>query len=188
MPLEIKLYTSTDELPPLIKQQIIDFLRIHYPEGFMGENQFRNWTTDPNILIPHHMVMVENERLISHTEIVWKDFAHNGIDYKLYGLSGVMTYPEFQHRGYGTQVLEAATDFIRGTSADIAMFHCDHSLKDFYSGAGWIAIETGVTLIGDPENPTVAEELLMMLFLTEKGKEHRIDFETIPFYFEETTW
>jgi hypothetical protein len=52
----------------------------------------------------------------------------------------------------------------------------------------WIPIETAVTLEGNPDNLTQSDELLMMMFLTEKSKKHRNDFATIPIYFGETTW
>lgn len=185
---EIKFYETTYDLPPLIKQQIIDFLRINYPEGFKGKNQFRDWTSNSDHSNTSHIVIAENNRVISHTEILWKSLKHNNIHYKVYGLSGVLTYPEFRNMGYGTQVVAEGTRFIQDSDADIGMFHCDCSLKEFYASNGWIPMDTATTLIGDRDHPTASDEMLMMQFLTEKARSHRADFENIPFYFGDTTW
>ncbi len=184
---EIKFFPTTQDLPPLIRQQILDFLRMFYPGGFTGANQFRDWTSTPEDH-PRHIVMLESERVISHAEVVWKYLDHNGVHYKAYGLSSVLTYPEFQRQGYGNQVIAAGTEYITKTDADLGLFHCEPELTDFYGRYGWEAMPSAQTLIGDPQHPTVSEELLMMLFLTDKAKSHRTDFETLPFYFGESTW
>ncbi len=185
---ETLIFPTTNALPPVIKQQILDFLRINYPEGFRGGNRLRDWTsTSENH--PAHIVIVEHERLISHTEILWKWLAHNGFTYKAYGLSGVLTYPEFRGQGYGMQIVRAGTNYIKASDADLGMFNCHPSLKGFYyTSTDWIAMETSVTLVGDRQHPLPSDELLMMLFLTERAKSHRGDFESIPIYFGEDTW
>lgn len=184
---EIKLFPTTEALPASIKQQILDFLRINYPEGFMGDNQFRDWTSTPENH-PAHLVIIEHDRVISHTEILWKMIEHHGRPYKVYGLSGVLTYPEFRGHGYGVKIVAAGTEYIRQTDADVGMFHCDAALKPFYERLGWTPMETAVTLVGDKDNPVPADELLMMLFLSETAQRHRENFETHPIYFGANTW
>jgi hypothetical protein len=68
------------------------------------------------------------------------------------------------------------------------MFHCDHNLGRWYEDCGWTALPNAITLIGDENQPAVRDELLMMLFLSEKAAAHRTDFENIPFYFGDSTW
>lgn len=183
----IKVFPTTQALPSGIKQQILDFLRINYPEGFMEHNQFRDWTSTPENH-PAHIVLIENDRLISHTEILWKLIDHNGVTYKVYGLSGVMTYPEFRGYGYGTQIIAVGTDYIRETDADVGMFHCDSALRPFYERVEWIPMATAITHVGARDNPMVSDELLMMMFLSETAQRHREDFETLPIYFGPHTW
>jgi hypothetical protein len=67
-------------------------------------------------------------------------------------------------------------------SIRLRMFYCDHTLRRFYESCGWLA------LVGDAGHPQPSDELLMMLFLSEKGKTHQADFENTPFYFGESTW
>jgi GNAT superfamily N-acetyltransferase len=158
-----------------------------WPEGFVGKNRLRDWiSTDDNHSIS--IVLVEQDILISHTEVVWKYLDHAGETYKVYGLSGVLTYPAFRRHGYGKRIVERGTAYINASDADIAMFHCDKSLKEFYARCGWIPMETAITYVGSKTNPTISTELLMMRFLSDHGKKCKQAFETVPFYFGEDTW
>ena len=182
-----ELIYPDNEIPPQWKCQILCFLRMMWPKGFMGENRLRDWiSTEDNHSIS--IMLVEQNILISHTEVVWKYLDHAGETYKAYGLSGVLTYPAFRGQGYGKRIVERGTAYIDASDADIAMFHCDKSLKEFYMRCGWIPMETAVTYVGPKTNPYVSNELLMMRFYSEHGKKSRPAFETIPFYFGEDTW
>ena len=182
-----ELIYPDEQLPPHLKCQILCILRMMWPEGFTGQNRLRDWISaegDHSISI----MLVENDILISHTQVVWKYLSHAGETYKTYGLSGVLTYPAFRKQGYGRQIVDRGTAYIDATDADIAMFHCDKSLKTFYSASGWTPMETAITYVGPKDHPVVSSELLMMRFLSGHGKKSRQAFETIPFYFGEDTW
>lgn len=183
---ELNFFPS-DELPSDLKWQILSFLRITWPEGFMGENRLRDWISNESDH-PSHFVFVENGILISHTEVVCKHLAHAGETYKVYGLSGVFTYPSFRGQGYGRRIVDAGTKYIRGSDADVGMLHCDFGLEPFYSKSGWIPMMTATTRIGSRDEPIISEELMMMLFLSEKGRQGRSVFEHEPVYFGGSTW
>ncbi len=183
---EEKVYTSRD-LPPDLKSQILCFLRIMWPEGFRGKNRLRDWIT-PEEDHPISIVLVESGILISHTQVVWRQLEHAGVTYKAYGLTGVFTYPAFRGQGYGKRVVELGTARILAGDGDLGIFHCDHSLREFYAGLGWIPMETAVTLEGPRESPAVNSELMMMRYLTPHGAEGRKAFESLPLYFGEYTW
>ncbi len=182
------LVTPQTQLPPDIACQILSFLRITWPEGFLGENRLRDWITREE----HHplsFALVEHGLLIAHAQVVWKMLEHAGVRYKTYGITGVFTYPSFRGQGYGLQVVQAATDYIAQSDADIGMFHCDPELKAFYAQAGWLPMEGAVTLIGARANPVVTNELMMMQFYSEKGRCGKETFLTVPVFFDEdSTW
>ena len=180
-------YESDDELPDDLKLQALCFLRINYPEGFQGENQTRDWLHNTSDEPIHIAITTPNRILASYCAVVRKPLTHTCETFNCWGLTGVMTYPAFRRRGLGTRAVTVGTRMIKENAADIGMFHCDHSLKHFYESCGWLALENAVTLVGDENKPEVSDELLMMLFLSEKGKVHRADFENTPFYFGEST-
>lgn len=176
-----------DQLPIDLKCQILSFLRINYPEGFIGENRLRDWISTPD----NHSVsfmLVEQNILISHTEVVWKYLDHAGETYKAYGLTGVFTYPAFRGQGYGEQIVNVGTAYIDASDADIGIFHCAPNLKAFYARSGWTPIETAITLVGSPDAPVTSDELMMLRFLSQTGEKGRHNFENTPLYFGEDTW
>jgi GNAT superfamily N-acetyltransferase len=185
--IEQHLYTSAD-FPADLKCQTLSFLRVEWPEGFMGRNRLRNWITK-EADHPIHLILIEAGLLISHLNVVWKYLDHAGLTYKTYGLTGVFTYPSFRGQGYGSRIIGAATAYIQASDGDIAMFHCDHSLRDFYARHGWEALDQATTYIGSREKFVVEDELLMMQFLSSKGQHGRTSFECQPIYFgSDSTW
>jgi GNAT superfamily N-acetyltransferase len=164
------------ELPPLRKCQIHSFMRIEWTEGYMGQKQFREevWP-EGEAQNTVHFVLEERGFVISHAGVVWKRIEHDGETYETGGLTGVLTFPDFRRRGYGTQVIEAATRYIVDKGADIGL--TTSHLRSFYTRLGWVPMEMTNILHGDPANPTVVDELVLMLFLSEKGKRGRVTFE-----------
>ena len=173
-------------LPDHFKCQVLSFQRIVWWEGFIGKNRLRNWITKEE-MHPVSFLLEEEGILISYVEVVWKYLEHRDEKYKVYGLTGVFTYPAFRKQGYGLQLLKTAKKYIEEKSdADLVMFHS--STRGFYEKAGFIPMETIETLVGDPNNPKKSKDTAFMLFLSDKGKAAQKDFETQPVYFGEETW
>jgi GNAT superfamily N-acetyltransferase len=182
-----QLIYPTKELPAVLQCQILSFLRMTWPEGFITEAQRREWIAHQENH-PLHFVFVEDSFLISHLEVVWKYLEHAGVTYKAYGLSGVFTTPAFREQGYGQRLVEAGTAHIKASDADIGMLWCAPSLKGFYARSGWIGMEKSETLIGPKEDPSVYHLLLMMLFLSQKEQRGRPFFENESIYFGREAW
>jgi hypothetical protein len=181
-------YFPQSDLPPEIECQILSFLRIHWPDGFEGENRLRGWITRIDFH-PVSYVLLENGLLIAHAQVVWKLLEHAGETYLTYGLTGVFTYPSFRGQGYGLEVIRAASQAITHSGADIGMFHCSPALGRFYALAGWTPMEGAVTYVGTRDAPVQVDELMMMQFFSEKGQRGRETFLSIPVFFDEdTTW
>lgn len=182
-----QLIYPQDQLPTHLKCQILSFLRITYPEGFVGKHRLRDWISAPDNH-PVSIVLVEAGILISHTEVVWKTIYHVGETYKAYGLTGVFTYPAFRGQGYGRKIVELGTAYIDETDGDIGLFHCAPDLEPFYSQCGWIPVPQAVTLVGDPATPAVSDELMMIRCLSDKGQCGLSTFAQQPLYFGGSTW
>jgi len=180
-----QFFFRDSDLPSHIKWQILSFLRVEWPDGFVGKNELRDWIHHP---YQHavHFTLIENDLLVSYVGIVWKELEHVGETFKTYGLSGVFTYPSFRNRGYGLQLVKVGKEYIQNQDGDIALF--TSTQKDFYEKAGFIKLEGVKLLEGARNNPVEHDEPVFMLFLSEKGKAYRKDFETKPIYFGEDTW
>ncbi len=179
----VQIYQQSD-LPDHLKWQIISFLRTQWPDGFEGENLYRDWISHKEDN-PVSIIMAEGNLVIAHTEVVWKTLEHDGQSYKMYGLSGVFTFP-FRKKGYGTQVVKAAKKYMEKSDGDIVLF--PSSKQGFYEKAGFIPMPNVALLEGDKNNPKKHDEATFMLFLSEKGKRGRESFEKSPIYFGTDIW
>lgn len=182
---QLQIFRNNSEIPEHIRQQIVDFLRVQWPEGFQGKNRLRNWTVNPKHN-PIIFTLIEQDILISHVSVVWKHIEHEGETYKIYALSGMLTYPQFRKQGYAMKILNAAKEYMLSQDGDIIMIHSQ--LQGFYEKAGFEPMPHIVTLVGDPNNPTKSDEKVFMLCITQKGKKGKASFESTPFYFGEDMW
>lgn len=180
------IYTNAT-IPDTICLQAVSFLRIQWPDGFQKENQLRDWITHDNVH-PVYFVLAENDILISLISVVWKELVHAGKKYKTYGLSGVFTFPSFRNQGYGSQLIKAAKEYIEKTDGDIALFTTTDANINFYKTAGFIHMKDIKLLKGNPKKPLEDGSNVFMLFLSEKRKAARKDFETRPIYFGTYIW
>lgn len=181
---QIQIYQQSN-LPDHLKWQIISFLRVQWPDGFEGDNLYRDWISHKEDN-PVSIVLTEGNLVIAHTEVVWKMLEHESQTYKMYGLSGVFTFPSFRKKGYGMQVIKAAKEYIEKSDGDIVLF--PSLQKGFYEKAGFIPMTNSTLLEGDRNNPKKNNETVFMFFLSEKGKQGKESFEKSPIYFGPTVW
>lgn len=179
-------YTDGD-LPENLKIQILDFLRIVWPDGFEGNNLYRDWIDSPKNHPLHFVTITDNDLVVSYVGILWKELIHAEISYITYGLSGVFTYPQFRGKKYGLNLVKQATEYIkRDTNADIILF--PSCLRGFYEKAGYEKIDEATLFEGAIDNLKEVKDSLFMQFLSEKSKSGRQDFMEKPIYFGEDIW
>jgi hypothetical protein len=62
-------------------------------------------------------------------------------------------------------------------------------LEEFYASCGWTAMKTVRVMFGDRENPKLKDDnVVMMLFISERGTRLRKVLEREPIYVGENTW
>ena len=173
------------EMPEHLRWQIISFFRTQWPGGSPDGDLCRG-TIAPEEYHPVGVVMTHDKLLISYAGVVWKTLEHEGQSYKMYGLSGVFTFPSYRRLGYGTQVISAAKELIEKSDGDIVIFT---SLQQgFYEKVGFLRMPNVQLLKGDAHNPTVYGETTFMLFLSPKGQRARKRFEKASIYFGPEVW
>ncbi|HLY26480.1 MAG TPA: hypothetical protein VKQ72_09085 [Aggregatilineales bacterium] len=173
------------QLPDHLRWQALSFLRTHWPDGFAGNNLYRDWIAPEE----HHLAavtMTQDKLLLSFAGVVWKMLEHEGQIYKMYGLSGVFTFPSARMQGFGAQVVKAAKDFIERGDGDIVVF--TSLQRGFYEKFGFLPMPTVRLYNGKKAYPNVYTEPTFMLFLSEKGRQGRESFERLPIYFGEEVW
>jgi predicted N-acetyltransferase YhbS len=173
-----------EDLPHTLRIQVIDFIRCIWPHGFRDQNQFRDWI-HPESDHPLHFVMVHNETLIGHASVLWKTLKVGNDDLKVYGLSGVIIYPNFQRLGLGLKLIKEATTHILMQDGDLAVLGCSPEIAGLYTQAGWLDGEIQLS-IGNP--PQVETEVIFSKVLSEKGQRALSIQGQIPIHFGDYGW
>jgi len=176
---------TLETIPPIIAQQITDFVRIFWFEPYL-------YRLNPRPMSPTEVAwaLVEENVLYAHSAVVFTNVTCNGVEYASGGLSAVLTYTWFRHRGFGSQVVTACNGEIDASNMDVAILWTDPETIPFYAQLGWEHLPTAVTVKGDPAAPVVHADdgVVMVRWVSEKGKAARTDFETKPIYIGKDGW
>lgn len=108
-------YTDPD-LPWPLRIQVLDFLRIVWPEGFTGPNRFRDSTTDPD-KNPRHLLYAAGTQLVSHVELITTTVTVNNVTYRVKSPTAVLTYPAFRGEGWSSRLNALAGEEIDTSDA-----------------------------------------------------------------------
>ena len=183
-----ELVTFADnELSFALRSQILSLHRGEWPDAYAGASRDRDWI-QPSRFHPVHWMLVEDGIVVSYVGTPWKHLEHAGEQFKTYGLSGVVTHPGFRRQGHGRRLVDAATDFIARSDADIGLFTCAPALMSFYAASGWRPMAETPLFGGPRKAPYPSNELTMMGFFSEKGKRGRAGFESTPIFFDDDLW
>src|SRR5438105_1751631 len=98
-------------VPREIAAQIRSFVRIQWP--FLNGRSNRIWDYPPREHEPMTLALIDDEILVSHTEVNFRQIEFEGQALKVGGLSAVFTYPAFRGSGCAHQIVSAATEMIR---------------------------------------------------------------------------
>jgi predicted acetyltransferase len=185
---ELSIYTEAD-FPPELEWQALSFVRIEWASTFTKEERLTKhlWSGQN----PTHLVIAEAGVLISYAAVTRTVTEHAGSTYTTCGLSSVLTYPSFRREGYGRQVVETATQVMEQSGAELALLWCEPHLIPFYRQSGWLLMEHLMVLVGSKEHPhpyTEPQLVVMMRFLSDKGRMAQQTLQEQPIYVGEHSW
>ncbi|MCP4538771.1 MAG: GNAT family N-acetyltransferase [Chloroflexi bacterium] len=176
------IYQQSD-FPATLKWQAIAFIKTEWPFVFTGDDMFLTEPCSPD-MDPVHFVVTEGDSLISYASIFRLSLNHSGTSYEVYGFGNMFTFPPYRKQGYGRQVLELATDFIKRNDVDVAILFSEPQVEMIYAACGWEPAPAP-TRIGIPNDYEVLEGVKkMILYVSEKGQQGKLDFENQPLYVE----
>jgi GNAT superfamily N-acetyltransferase len=116
------------------------------------------------------------KQLVAYAGVVFLSVQLGGTTFAVAGLSGVATQPGFQRRGYGFQVVRAASNFVASSGVDLGIFTCDPGLIDFYRHAGNWQPSPSVVLVGNQNPKSLASDTLgltvMLRQFSDRAREH----------------
>jgi len=175
------------EVPPLFAAQIASYQRIQWPQLRDRNNRIWEWNDANRHYM--HFVLVDDEIVISHASVNWRDVEFGGQTFSVWGLSSVFTYPAFRKGGFATKTVSAATDFMREGNGDLAMLFTGELLANFYTAIGWEPTREARIFYGEPNQPIQkTDNLIMMLVLSERGRAARERFLRDDVFVGPVTW
>ena len=182
----LHIYQSIKDLPPHFEWQIRTFIRILWSD----ENEDNlNEPLTAEEFHPVYFLLAQEDSLISYARLIWMTIHHLGKTYKMYGLGDVFTFPASRNKGYGKRIVSAATNFIRTDSnADMAILLTEPNLESFYQSSGWEHIPELRLFTGEQAIPQIRDNFAMMLFLSERAKQNRTDFQTQSVFLPGDEW
>lgn len=157
--IQFREYADQD-LPETLKLQVLCFLRIVWPDGFTGPDQFRDQITDPG-LQPHHLLYVAGTQLVSHLELITTTVTVNGVDYRVQSPTSVLTYPAYRGGGWSTRLNREAAARIDSSDAHIGVLMCGTDLIDFYRRTGWTHASRASIVVGPDGDTWKSDDVLM---------------------------
>ena len=178
---ELTIYQQS-EFPSIYKWQAIAFMRMEWTSIFYDDNLYMSETYPPDFQ-PVHFVIAQDDSLLSYATLLTLNIPHAGVEYQTYGFGNLLTFPPYRKHGYGGQILQAATDFVKQSEADVAILFCDRLLEAFYADKGWVVTHSP-TRLGTPAQSQEYAPSRMMLFVSEKGQRGKLSFETQPLHID----
>ena len=174
-------------VPREIAIQIRSYIRMQWPS--LNGTGNRIWDFAPRADEPTTFALLDDEILISHAEMNFRTVEFQSRPWKVGGLSAVFTYPAFRGSGCASRIVNAATDALRGSEADLAMLFCGSPLEAFYTACGWTPMKSARVMFGNPNNPTLKDDnLVMMLFISHGGRAIQAALSAESIYVGANTW
>lgn len=182
--IETRIYSSA-ELPPLLERQVNDFVRLVWSRPIESDPVAdRDWLSRD----PINIIIADGDTLISNVTVLTFSIEHAGESYRVCGVSGVMTYPEYRKFGYGSQAVAAANKYIESKRADFGMLMTGPDLHKFYKNNGWVVIPNITLLVGDKDHPHEDDANTLMYPVSERGLQAVKAFENARVYIGTLSW
>ncbi len=167
------------DLPEPLRIQVLDFLRIVWPEGFTGPNRFRDWTTEPD-KAPRHLLYAAGTQIVSHLELITTTVTVNTVEYRVESPTAVLTYPAFRGEGWSGRLNMLAVEAIDVSGADIGVLTCAPALIGFYRRAGW-TYAAGASIVAGPDGATwTSDDVLLTRPTSPSSARFLHDIKTHP--------
>jgi GNAT superfamily N-acetyltransferase len=120
-----------------IKEDLISEIHQWLIETFINENDTTVWSS-----VDWHILLWIGNQLVSHAEIVEREISVRGEKISVGGIGGVVTRPQWRHRGLASTAMEVAQSYFCGElNLDFGLLMCDENVVSFYEKLGWKVVK-----------------------------------------------
>ncbi|MEA3439725.1 MAG: GNAT family N-acetyltransferase [Chloroflexota bacterium] len=141
-----------------LKEDLISEIHHWLMESFINENDTTVWSS-----VDWHILLWVGNQLVSHAEIVEREISVRGEKVLVGGIGGVVTRPQWRHRGLASTAMEVAQSYICGElNLEFGLLMCDETVVSFYEKLGWEVVKS--LLVFDQPTGKVAFEDTVMVY------------------------
>lgn len=182
---KIVAFKEPSAIPVSAKAQIIARYHDYFPPHIFEGKDDDGWFEDDTDKLVR-FVMFEDGSVISHAAVITRLVEVDGIPFNLAGLGGIFTRTGYRKKGFSSQVIRAAMEYMSSNDFDITVLFCLPKNQQFYKNLGWQVLRNRNILVGkdkETAKPLPKEEVCMIRYLSEKSKRHASLFERAPIFF-----
>jgi GNAT superfamily N-acetyltransferase len=150
------------ELPPNRQAELDALLASVFADDVAADGGLQWSLTDWNVLAYVGDVLVSNVEILTRVITVAGDALRIG------GIGGVATLPAYRRRGYASQAMHRAADFMRDNlGLEFALLVCGPERQPLYASLGWQTV-SGPMFFDQPGGKQQFNDVVMIRTLTGK--------------------
>lgn len=110
-----------------------EILKLEGISHLISDGELKSWYSKESL--PRHMLLLVNNKIISHIEVIERHFSYDGIVLKCGELSSVHTHPSYRGKGYGLILLYDVYKYMKKNKMTFSMVNS--GVKHFYQSGGY---------------------------------------------------
>ena len=83
------------------------------------------------------VIVSDREGIRCHVGVFWRNGTFDGQRVRMAGIGGVMTSPGVRRKGYASEALRRAEEFMVHEQVDFGLLFCEPHNERFYGNLGW---------------------------------------------------
>ena len=154
-----------------LKKDISDILELTWPSHTKEKKPSHN----ENFQVRSFYIYQDNQ-IISYAAVIETIIEVNGESYTIAGLSSVTTHPDYRKKGFGTEVVAKASQWIiENKKIDFGIFTAQPHLVPFYKKVSDWKVEPNMLVVGNHEKDALTSTkigaVVLVKFLSKKACE-----------------
>ena len=178
---------STSQLPFGTKKLLLKYYNFFFPYNDRLPRT-HEWLaeTGPGRI---WFILLNGNQIVSNIAVHKRSIKLFNQEFQLAALGGVFTVVKYQKKGYGSQIVKHATEYILDpkNNFDVGVLFCAPTRINFYAKNGWKKLNNPSITIFNTQNQIIPQqEVTMIRYVSEKSQNMKKDFATQSLFFGET--
>ena len=168
--LEIRIIPNT-EISPELKKQINELDNLAFSEPLEDELKDIQWSSADAVALG-----IIDAQLVTQLCLVYRQVKAGAISLSVAGVGGVATHPQYQRRGYCSQLLVKTRDILtKEQRVPFGLLICEEKLEPFYGAAGWQKVASSLDYWQENQRHTLKTPVMILSLSDQEWSAGNID-------------